>query len=316
MDAEYVSHHYEFLQSNSGHNRRISHEPRIGRWFNRHCRAKFARFQRSHAAALIVMLLVITRKRLHRHLIDLGTRNRYPYAEGFGVTVKALIVTLLLTMIWPLLLASLGKRLNVAQDTGKFANALGKELIRTAWFLLFFFGFCVLCCRDWVAVEQFRWAAAIVDLLRRNLRWLLVVTVSGVLLTATLNAQSNELRSNHLARLAYLVSMAALGIFFQRVLNFKTSLFAASIARRATRVERQSPNNKKVTATTRRNVITSVPSTSCTDAGPRVSCRVVSCRTEFCTPCQRKPFRHTIQLGIDLLGDGERICAGWLINRD
>ena len=186
---------------------------------------------RAALAAFVVVVLVTMRRRLHRVLINLGARNRYPYTEGFGITLKALLITLLLTIIWPVLLGFVGKRLNVATDVDEFVNAIGVGLMQTAWFLLFFFGFRVLCCRGGVAVEQFKWAPNIVKLLRQNLRWLLLVTVPGILVTATLNAQSDHAHSDSLGRLMYILSMAALAIFFQRVLNFKTGLAAASIVR-------------------------------------------------------------------------------------
>ena len=186
---------------------------------------------RALIAAFIVVVLIAASQRLKRKLVELGIVNRYPYPRGYVVTLQALLVSALIVVIWPLILAFIGRRLQIAAEVPEFVNALGHGLIQTAWFLLLWFGFRVLCAKGGVAVEQFKWSPSVVALLRRHLRWFLPLAVPAVLITTTLARQSEQSYIDDLARLTYLVLVIAMGVFIERVFNPRSGLIAERLAR-------------------------------------------------------------------------------------
>lgn len=180
-------------------------------------------------ALLVFIALLAMRHRLHVRLLELGRRVGYPYADGFSVTLQALAITFLLTIIWPVILGFVGRRLQIAQDVPVFVNGVGSGLMEVAGVLLFFFGFRVFCCKGGAALDHFRWPDDDVRLLRRNLRWLLLIVTPAVLVTVTLAAQPEKAHINSLGRLAYIVIVVSLGIFLQRVLNPRSGVMAKAV---------------------------------------------------------------------------------------
>ncbi len=170
-------------------------------------------------AGIVLVFVVWFRPRAHAALIALGRGNHYPYADGYGVTIRALGITVIIAIVWPFILGFMGWRLQLAAESPDFVNALGYGLSHTAWLLVFFYGFRELCCKGGIAREQFKWRASVVNLLSRNLRWLLVVVVPGVLVVMTLDAQPDRAHVNSLARLTFMLIMVGFGVFLQRVLG-------------------------------------------------------------------------------------------------
>lgn len=162
--------------------------------------------------ALLLVYLALARPRLRRQLLAAATpvstdRDHILY------TFFALWRTLLLALLWPLLLATLGLLLTRGAMDGSFAEGVGAGLQSMALVVLIIEGFRQLCRERGVAQVHFRWRYASRIRLRRHLTWLLAVAVPVSFLITLTETQPEELYRDGLGRLAFALGSLALAIF-------------------------------------------------------------------------------------------------------
>jgi potassium efflux system protein len=149
-------------------------------------------------------------------------------------SIKALFLTLLLALPWPVLFTALGLHLQLSQSneeidlddrlgggvdwTGKFVPSVGDAIYDIALYTFYFVAFRVFCERSGLAVRHFHWSLRSTLLLRRETRRLMTVFLPATfLLIAIVNYHTAALGGGF-SRLLICIITIGLAYFFGRIL--------------------------------------------------------------------------------------------------
>jgi potassium efflux system protein len=174
------------------------------------------------APALVLLAgLVVLRRWLKRRMRTIAARLASPSTDTFGLSIQATAITLLRTLIWPVVLWSIAAWLARAEASSEFE--LGRALaagLRRAGIALFVLMLArELCLPQGLGEAHFRWSSRSTTMLRRNVTWLLFFTVPGSFVVAVMLTQPNGLYEGSLGRIAYIAVMIAAALFLRRVLQ-------------------------------------------------------------------------------------------------
>ena len=150
-------------------------------------------------------------------------------------TARALFLTLLLALPWPVLFWALGLHLQFVQSIdsldieaqiypaaewiGEFVPAIGAAFYEIALYTFYFVAFRVFCERCGLAATHFGWSMATTEQLRhetRRLMWIFIPVVFLLVASVTYDAAA---LAGGLSRLCFFIVMAALAWFFGRILS-------------------------------------------------------------------------------------------------
>ena len=155
--------------------------------------------------------------------------------DRFHHSIRALILTLLLALPWPVLFTALGLHLQLSQNhegidlnahlygavdwTGQFVPAVGAAIYDIALYTFYFVAFRVFCERRGLAVRHFHWSLRSTMLLRREtLRLMMGFLPATFLLIATINYHPAALAGGF-SRLLMCIIIVSLAWFFGRILS-------------------------------------------------------------------------------------------------
>jgi potassium efflux system protein len=183
--------------------------------------------------SLLVLALMGMQRRWQARIEAISAQVANPHSDRFLLTLQALSLTALTAAPLPLLLATLGWRLQgiYGAATSAFPRAVGDGLTHIALPLFFFIAFYRLCRPDGVAEDHFRWRESALTVLRRHLAWLIPVALPALFVTAVVGWEAQEAHRDSLGRLAFIVSMMAFTVFAQRILSPKGGVFAEQLRR-------------------------------------------------------------------------------------
>ena len=142
-----------------------------------------------------------------------------PNSDSFLHTVRALALTLLTAVPWPLLLMAVGSEMRAAAAADETSYAIGITLMRVALFLYVLRILHSVCMPQGLALAHFLWPKTVVRLLRAELNrltWVFVPLLLLVRLAVDLNPAET---GGTFARLGVLFAYAALVFFFYRVFH-------------------------------------------------------------------------------------------------
>ena len=175
-------------------------------------------------------LLLLAQPRLRRAITLLGDQASSGSCRRFSVTMIALVWTLLIAAVWPILLQTLSWRTSLLLDASDFAKLVSVGL-RSAAILYIVLEFLRQVCRTrGLADAHFNWPQGVRQVVRRNVRWLMVVTIPLVFIAAMLNADVGRQSPSTLAlgraeealsRLCTIAALVAALVFVQRLLRRK-----------------------------------------------------------------------------------------------
>jgi potassium efflux system protein len=163
-----------------------------------------------------------------------GGKVGRPTQDSLGYTFEAFGIMALLAAPWPLLVAAVGWRLNASLDAAEFTKAVGKALSLVAPAFLNLQAFRVFCEPGGIAAAHFGWSERNLQLLRRGVSQLTLVLLPAGFVAVALNNQPEASHNLSLGRIAFVVMMAALGVFFYRVFNPQTGVFTEFFRRHPT----------------------------------------------------------------------------------
>jgi potassium efflux system protein len=150
-------------------------------------------------------------------------------------SIKALALTLLLALPWPILFAALGLHLHFAQGievlhldssteynavwSGQFVPAIGAAFAGIALYAFYFIAFRIFCEPGGLATAHFGWSSSSTEQLRYQVRRLMGVFLPiGFLLIASITYDPAALAGG-LSRLLFVIVLGALAWFFGQVLS-------------------------------------------------------------------------------------------------
>jgi len=184
--------------------------------------------------ALFALLMIKTaalRASLEKSGRNVGQLRR----DRIITTARALFLTLLLALPWPILFWALGLHLQFVQSidsldieariypaavwTGEFVPAIGAAFFEIALYIFYFVAFRVFCERCGVAVTHFGWNTATTEQLRHETRRLMWIFIPAVFLLVAAVTYDPAALAGGLSRLCFVIIMAALAWFFGHILS-------------------------------------------------------------------------------------------------
>jgi potassium-dependent mechanosensitive channel len=178
------------------------------------------------AGALFAALLVMSRP-MCRRLQALGHKVGNPVTDRFSYTLKALGLTLLLAMPWPMLLATLGRQLQSALEATEFSRLIGAGLLSIVLPYLNLRTLSVLCVSDGVAAAHFRWPEHSLKLVRHEIRLMMMLFLPAAFVAVVIIEHDAAEMGGGLGRFCFLLVMLSLGLFFFRLFHPKTGALVA-----------------------------------------------------------------------------------------
>jgi potassium efflux system protein len=184
---------------------------------------------------VLFALLMMRKTALRASLRRSGRKVGQLRHDRFHHSIRALLLTLVMALPWPILFTALGLHLQlsrslegidvdthiyqVADWSGQFVPSIGAAFYKIALYAFYFLAFRAFCDRRGLAVEHFHWNPANTELLRREtLRLMMVFLPAMFLLVATINYDPAALAGGF-SRLLFCLLIVALIWFFARVLS-------------------------------------------------------------------------------------------------
>ena len=144
--------------------------------------------------------------------------------DSYLETVKAVGLSFLLVLPWPLIIGLGGWELNQAVYSTEGSRAIGTGVAALSTFLMFLLSARVLCLEGGVAQAHFRWPAKLVEGVRQGLNRLLIMfTIPAFVLVITVE-QSPANMGSELSRLMFVIATIALAHFLIKLLKPGTGL--------------------------------------------------------------------------------------------
>jgi potassium-dependent mechanosensitive channel len=147
------------------------------------------------------------------------------YTDSFSNTLKAFAYTLILVLPLPLVLSFFGWLLSSNVHVSNFSKAIGIGLQSIAIPLFALQLFYRLFAENGIAIKHFQWQKTNAHLLKRQVAWIRFIIVPCVFMINCTGASVISNHSDNLGRLALIIAMSALSVFFAQLLHPTTGLF-------------------------------------------------------------------------------------------
>lgn len=171
------------------------------------------------------------RRRLRRKLAEIAEAVKRPSTDGYLHTPKALAITALIALHWPLLLGYMGWVLTAPADASEFATSVGNGLLASASVILLLRFLQLLCIENGLFRAHFDWSGRVCQRLGRNLAWLVLVAAPIAFVLGMIEVSKSQVYRDGLGRAVFLVGAIAVAIFAARVFSPRKGVFAEHLAR-------------------------------------------------------------------------------------
>jgi len=155
------------------------------------------------------------RKALRATAVSVGR----PSKDSFASTLRALGITVMLALTWPLLSVVAGWELTQSIDASDGAKAIGIALMRLARFLFFLSVFRAICISGGLAEAHFKWPSSATRALRVQLDQLLVTFLLPAFVLVTAVEINPEGFVGELVRIMFVLASVGLLAFAIRALR-------------------------------------------------------------------------------------------------
>lgn len=181
--------------------------------------------------AMLPLTWLLTRGRaIRRTLVTGAERLRRVQTDRFSYTLEALALTALLALGWPLLLASLGWRLEDSLEATPFSKGVGSALFAISPGLYALRFYTLLCMPGGVADRHYRWTGEVLQRIRTNFTWAATILVPLSFTVALLFSDPKASYGMGLQRLSLVALMLVLALFLGRLLHPQRGILANYLA--------------------------------------------------------------------------------------
>jgi len=170
-------------------------------------------------------LLLKLKKPIKVKIRSISEKIEKIYTDNIYYTLIELGYTLLLVLPIPLFMHFVGRFLTRYSFVDNFTMALGEGLQITAIPLFFLQFFYRLFSPTGIARKHFHWPEQSTYLLYRQIAWLRFVAVCGVFIIHMTGSANSAEPGDYLGRLALIIIMLAIGVFFSRLLDPQQGVF-------------------------------------------------------------------------------------------
>ena len=178
---------------------------------------------------LLSIGLLISANWAKQHLSDIFDNTKREYSESFFHTLQALTYKLIVVLPIPFISYYFGWIINKNIHVADFTRAIGEGLKTASISLLFLQFFYHLFSIDGIAFKYFQWQKSNISLLRKQIHWLRFVAVITTFIITSTSTSKYSVYSDNLGRLAFILSMIAMAVFWGRLLNPTTGLVKTHI---------------------------------------------------------------------------------------
>lgn len=168
---------------------------------------------------ILFVALLMVQRRIRTELRRAGEAAEGARTYAIKPTFRAILLTVLMVIPWPALLAFVGWCVAATTDPTEFAQAIGAGAKGCALVYALLEGIRQLCRPRGLGESHFGWSPGAVRVLRLNLLWLLPVAVPCSFLVFAIESSGNEDHQATLGRLAYVVGQVAVALFVQRIIR-------------------------------------------------------------------------------------------------
>jgi len=168
---------------------------------------------------LTVVVLLLLRPFSKRQISDIAKQTRTIHTASFGLTLRALSYTLILTAGGPAVIFLIAWSISAAPSAAPYSLAMGEGFYAAGMMLLMISFFRQACRADGLGERHFRWPNQIKLVLLKNLTWLQVLWPLLILIITATQVMENEAYVQGLGRPAFIVMMVAILVFGSRMLG-------------------------------------------------------------------------------------------------
>jgi len=165
--------------------------------------------------AAVLFLLLRRRSRLITTLVGMKTRVGKVHLDKMALTLIASLITMLLALPGPLMMASIAGLVN---QPGDFAGSLASALLGGSILYLILEFFLQSTRSDGLLQLHFKWSPVIVKALKRNLPWFMAIFLPAIVLNLFVELQGSAVVRDSLGRVAFVAATLVLATFAYRVL--------------------------------------------------------------------------------------------------
>ena len=183
-------------------------------------------------AILGMAVLPMIRNWAKAQLLVIAEKIEKIYTDNFNYTLKALAYTLILVLPLPLFVYFWGWYLSGNWLSAEFSKAVSIGLKSTAIPLFVLQYLYRLFANNGIAERHFHWQKTNTKLLHKQVAWLRFVVVLGVFIINSTGSLTQSNHSDHLGRLALIIVMAGMSVFFARLLRPSSGLLQGYIKSR------------------------------------------------------------------------------------
>ena len=170
-------------------------------------------------AALVVIPLAVAQRRLRRRVQTVDQHCAQAYAADIRPTIEVVLLTALISILWPLATALVAWRLTAPAAASLHAQNVAYGLRVTAVAFLSLETLRQICRHKGLAEAHFGWPAHGLALVARHLRWAMPLGLPLCFLVAVAESPEFDLHRSPLGRLAFIAGMFVLAVLAHGVLH-------------------------------------------------------------------------------------------------
>ena len=181
---------------------------------------------------IVSLILIFLYPLAKRDLTRVAGKVRRVRVDSFSFTLRAILMTGLMTVAWPFVFAFPAWCLSTVPTAYDFTRAFSLAILSICALLVFWLFFYHLCRKDGLAEVHFNWPQPARDTLRKNFLWLIPVMVVLGFLFILYETGGSVAHRDSMGRLAFLLTMLTLAAGAAWVFRFSGGI-VTSLARRS-----------------------------------------------------------------------------------
>jgi len=164
----------------------------------------------SALAVFLLALGLLKQRPMKRRLVAIGEEASRGFTQPFTLTLQAILLTVVLSVLWPAVLLFLGWQLTFYPETTEFASSVGTALHITAVSLLTLDFLRRTFRTRGLGGAHFRWKDVRMQRIRRHLHWFAAVVIPGVFIFTLIKEYGDYGGEDYIRSLGRVVLMGLL----------------------------------------------------------------------------------------------------------
>lgn len=177
-------------------------------------------------AVLNLILFTWKRESLMNRLKGYATEVGKPATDSMAYTLRASVLTFLMTLPWPLLIFATGWELTHLADLSANANIIGASLLTVTMGVFYQRALSLLCLSGGLAESHFKWPPGLIRSLAYQTRSLLLTFLLPIFIMSLSIHLRPDIYGGEVARISFVLATIGLGAFIIGLARPETGIFA------------------------------------------------------------------------------------------